>query len=254
MAPTAPCQERHKPGHNTGSTSALLLHLVPHTAWDWEDPECPPPWSCPHFPPLCDLLTCYSLCFSLICPVGPRTSTVFEKTYYKGIHIEMLHLQKSTWFPSRSIFTKTTVEKKTRILTKELTNRVLITEDFNLSSKPQQKVTGGGLSVFWASFNFCLNGWKMKYISDTGLYFYSAPFPFPLICLSRYPSHMAPHFVEEMKLLAGQKDDFVCITVRPQGFPRWEWNRWPGSSEQQNKTKAFLPSRGQDLGGNGCTV
>ena len=23
---------------------------------------------------------------------------------------------------------------------------------------------------------------------------------------------MAPHFVEEMKLLAGQKDDFVCIT------------------------------------------
>lgn len=159
MAPTAPCQERHKPGHNTGSTSALLLHLVPHTAWDWEDPECPPPWSCPHFPPLCDLLTCYSLCFSLICPVGPRTSTVFEKTYYKGIHIEMLHIQKSTWFPSRSIFTKTTVEKKTRILTKELTNRVLITEDFNLSSKPQQKVTGGGL-CFLSFLQFLLKWLK----------------------------------------------------------------------------------------------
>lgn len=174
---------RHKPEHNTSSTSALLLHLVPHTAWDWENPEWMSPWSCPHLPPLCDLLTWCCLCFSMICPVGPRTSTVFEKTYYKGIHTEMLHIQKSTWFPSRSIFTKTTVEKSYNPY--KGINRVLITENFNLSSKPLQKVTGGGLSVFWASFNVYLNGWKMKCISDTGLYFYSASFPFPLICLSR---------------------------------------------------------------------
>ena len=65
----------------------------------------------------------------------------------------MLRIQNQLGFPP-GVFLPRQRSKKCRILTKELTNDVLITEDFGLRGKPPLNVTGGGLSVFLASFNF----------------------------------------------------------------------------------------------------
>lgn len=65
----------------------------------------------------------------------------------------MLHILNQLGFPP-GVFLLRQLSKKCRILTKQLTNDVLITEDFGLSGKPPLNVTGRGLSVSLASFNF----------------------------------------------------------------------------------------------------
>lgn len=68
---SSPARTSYTPALNMSSTSALLLRLVPSC--------CPTPlWSHPHLPHQ------HSLCLSTMCPVGPRSSTMLERTYDKG--------------------------------------------------------------------------------------------------------------------------------------------------------------------------